>query len=75
MLESNMTTLEAYTALRTAIENCADAGMDWKEFRKLSRTVYFERAVANAKGNQCHAAIKLHVHRNTVGRVHRYAAL
>jgi hypothetical protein len=61
--------------LNEAIKLSVQAGIEWKQFRKLVQDAYFDRAVEEAKGNQCHAAKNIHVHRNTVGRIYGYGRL
>jgi DNA-binding protein Fis len=43
------------------------------EFRRFVKNAYFKQAVEECKGNQCRAAKRIHVHRNTVGRAAREA--
>jgi DNA-binding protein Fis len=59
--------------IKEAIALSTEAGMDWTEFRRFVKNAYFKQAVEECKGNQCRAAKRIHVHRNTVGRAAREA--
>jgi DNA-binding NtrC family response regulator len=57
--------------IKEAIALSTEAGMDWPDFRRFVKNTYFKQAIENCKGNQCRAAKRIHVHRNTIGRMTR----
>jgi DNA-binding protein Fis len=60
--------------LQAAVKIALEQGTGWNEFRKAAEAAYFAEVMSASRNNQCRAARKAKVHRNTLGRVIRKEA-
>jgi transcriptional regulator with PAS, ATPase and Fis domain len=60
--------------LQTAARVAMEQGIGWREFRKAAEAAYLAEVLSVSRNNQCRAAVRAKVHRNTLGRAIRKEA-